>query len=105
MLLEETLKPPIWRILVFWTCVVGFGAFVYYVAPPAYQFYRSILEFTAFKQEKATLQKQLDETYTKGFQDGVKSFNIPKTCTAWWFGTNLKERHDQARQAYCKGKI
>ena len=109
MLLEETLKSPIWPILVFWICLVGFGVLIYKYVPPAYQLYRKTqaiaVEFTTFKQEKATFQKQLEAAKAQGFQEGVQSVNIPKKCTAWWFGENSKEKQEQARLAYCKGKL
>lgn len=108
MLLEKTSRPPLWPTLVIWALIVSFGVLVYNYAPSAYQFYRKTqaiaLEFTAFKQDKANHQKELEDTYAKGFADGVKSFSVPKVCTAWWFDTNSKERHEQARLAYCKGK-
>ena len=55
------------------------------------------------KVEKDTMAAKLEAAKAQGFQEGVKSVNIPKTCNAWWFGgKDLKEKHEQARLAYCK---
>ena len=53
----------------------------------------------------ATMAAKLEAAKAQGFQEGVQSVNIPKKCTAWWFGENSKEKQEQARLAYCKGKL
>lgn len=58
----------------------------------------SSLEST--KVNIATLKK---EAYDQGFNKGVKSVNISKSCVDWWFTTDNKDRHKQAYKAYCKG--
>ena len=50
----------------------------------------------------ATMAAKLEAAKAQGFQEGVQSVNIPKKCTAWWFGENSKEKQEQARLAYCK---
>ena len=47
------------------------------------------------------------EVYNKGFEAGKLSVtkSQAQACTAWWFGSDTKERHQQAVEAYCKGKI
>ena len=47
-----------------------------------------------------TLKK---EAYDQGFNKGVESVNISKSCVDWWFTTDNKDRHKQAYKAYCKG--
>ena len=50
----------------------------------------------------ATMAAKLEAAKAQGFQEGVQSVNIPKKCTAWWFGENSKEKQEQAQLAYCK---
>lgn len=54
----------------------------------------------ANKEDIATLKK---EAYDQGFNKGVESVNISKSCVDWWFTTDNKDRHKQAQKAYCKG--
>ena len=46
------------------------------------------------------------QAYEKGFKDGKRSAHedTPKLCVAWWFQEDAKLRHQQAVEAYCKGK-
>ena len=59
---------------------------------------RAKLEST--QEDIATLKK---EAYDQGFNKGVESVNISKSCVDWWFTTDNKDRHKQAQKAYCKG--
>lgn len=47
---------------------------------------------------------KIAEAYKEGYNAGAASVNMPRQCVDWWFGTDFKERHKQAQQAYCKGK-
>lgn len=46
------------------------------------------------------------QAYEKGFRDGKRNAHeaTPKLCVAWWFQGDAKLRHQQAVEAYCKGK-
>jgi hypothetical protein len=48
-------------------------------------------------------ETQLDLMHKRGYQEGVKSLNVSKVCTSWWFGGTSQERIVEARKAYCKG--
>lgn len=54
-----------------------------------------------FKQAQAL---KIVKSYKDGYDAGAASVNTPKQCVDWRFGTDFKERHKQAQQAYCKGK-
>lgn len=49
---------------------------------------------------------KIAEAYKEGYDAGAgaASVNTSRQCVDWWFGTDFKERHKQAQQAYCKGK-
>lgn len=52
--------------------------------------------------ERTAMASRLAEARAQGFKEGVKSVNISRACTAWWFNTDAKDRHEQAKLAYCK---
>lgn len=56
------------------------------------------------KYEKMALTTA--QAYKQGFEAGKLSVakSQAQACTAWWFGSDTKERHQQAVEAYCKGK-
>ncbi len=94
-----------WRLLKFAalllaTATLSYAGFVGFV----------VVKVTAENMEtlataSATMAAKLEAAKAQGFQEGVQSVNIPKKCTAWWFGENSKEKQEQARSAYCKGKL
>ena len=94
-----------WRLLKFAalllaTATLSYAGFVGFV----------VVKVTAENMEtlataSATMAAKLEAAKAQGFQEGVQSVNIPKKCTAWWFGENSKEKQEQARLAYCKGKL
>ena len=61
---------------------------------------RTVLKFeqTAFTAKDA---------YAKGYEAGKKAAvdSLPKACVTWWFGDDARQRHREAVQAYCKGKL
>lgn len=91
-----------WRLLKFAalllaTATLSYAAFVGFV----------VVKVTAENMKtlataSATMAAKLEAAKAQGFQEGVQSVNIPKKCTAWWFGENSKEKQEQARLAYCK---
>jgi hypothetical protein len=55
------------------------------------------------EEQVATYEAQLGLEYDRGYQEGVKSLNVSKVCTSWWFGGTSQERIVEARKAHCKG--
>lgn len=53
---------------------------------------------------KQSQAQKIVKSYKDGYDAGAASVNTSKQCVDWWFGTDFKERHKQAQQAYCKGK-
>lgn len=55
------------------------------------------------ESEQVNIEALKKEAYDQGFNKGVESVNISKSCVDWWFTTDNKDRHKQAYKAYCKG--
>ena len=94
-----------WRLLKFAalllaTATLSYAGFVGFVVVKV-----TAENMATLKVEKDTMAAKLEAAKAQGVQEGVQSVNIPKKCTAWWFGENSKEKQEQARLAYCKGKL
>ncbi len=89
-----------WRLLKFAaillaTATLSYAGFVGFVVA------RITAESMAtLKVEKDTMAAKLEAAKAQGFQEGVQSVNIPKKCTAWWFGENSKEKQKNLLTAY-----
>jgi hypothetical protein len=86
--------------------LIMFGAFSIqtynlYEARKTVHKFQALVEITENRIE--AYETQLDLVYKRGYLEGVKSINVSKVCTSWWFGGTSQERIVEARKAHCKG--